>query len=72
MSRKYSLSEIDQMRGAIRILCAAESFRNDVNCVSNSHVEDRLRTYMTCDIVPEELLAYADKLRLAVSELKAA
>lgn len=61
--RKYSVSEIDQMRAVLRIRVAASFFRAFPNGGWSdgpipdfpAQAEDQLRTYMLAGIEPNEL-----------------
>jgi hypothetical protein len=52
--RKYSLDEIDAMRMSVIILAGGDVY------VSETTIEDRLRTYMLGGVSPEELQAKVD------------
>ena len=54
---KYSVSDIDRMRTAIRGNPAISCRFNNGSTDSERHVEDKLRTYMTNGTTPEELEA---------------
>ncbi len=66
-ARKYSLDEIDKMRGALRTLC----IHLEVPYLpkeKNAEIEDQLRTYMLNGTDPDELKEHATKKRLAESQ----
>lgn len=53
-ARRYSLAEIDAMRGALRCWCEA-----DIN-FPGGDVEVILRTYMINGSTPEDVIAHAE------------
>lgn len=64
MKRSYTVQDIDRMRIAVQklvprdfgIFCEPVSERDQARIAHwNAQVEDRLRTYMTAGVFPEEL-----------------
>lgn len=57
--RKYSISEIDKMRGAVRLKLQPGPMQPYNGAELSARVEDRLRTYMLAGVDPDELVKEA-------------
>lgn len=54
--RKYSISEIDKMRGAVRLKLQPGPMQPYNDAELSARVEDQLRTYMMAGVDPDELV----------------
>ena len=58
--RKYSVSEIDQMRRAVENVCSLRRSAFDQDGIRRD-AEDQLRTYMLAGTEPDELQRFANE-----------